>query len=56
VDQLLGYISTNLQTLEDQLMPDICPHMIVQLWRVILVTMDNQIQVGVSTRPVYLLV
>ncbi|XP_052229255.1 protein unc-13 homolog D-like [Dreissena polymorpha] len=48
VDELLGYITNNLQTLETQLMPNIYPFMIEQLWNVTLTSLDNQIKQGNS--------
>ncbi|XP_052799209.1 protein unc-13 homolog D-like [Mya arenaria] len=46
VDPLLGYIATNLQTLEDQLMPKMFPYMIEQLWSVVISTLCAQLKPG----------
>ncbi|XP_069135091.1 protein unc-13 homolog D-like isoform X2 [Argopecten irradians] len=51
VDQLIGYLSTNLKTLHDRLMSSIFPRMILQLWDTIVSLLDQQLQVG--KRPEY---
>ncbi|OWF46560.1 protein unc-13 homolog D-like isoform X1 [Mizuhopecten yessoensis] len=51
VDQLIGYLSTNLSTLHDRLMSSIFPRMILQLWETVVTLLDQQLQVG--KRPEY---
>ncbi|XP_052771175.1 protein unc-13 homolog D-like [Mya arenaria] len=46
LDNLLCYISANLQTLEDQLMPNMFQYIIEQLWSVVVSSFCAQIQPG----------
>ena len=49
VDYFIGYLNTNIQTLHSQLMPDIYPHMIEEIWNVILKSFHKQLEIGVGT-------
>ncbi|XP_048252394.1 protein unc-13 homolog D-like isoform X2 [Haliotis rufescens] len=46
VDKTIGYLSTNLQTLDDRLMTSIYPKMIEELWEVVLQIFYEQMQIG----------
>ncbi|KAL4223873.1 hypothetical protein ACF0H5_017337 [Mactra antiquata] len=46
VDQFLGYLANNLETLNHQLMPDLYPYMNEQLWDVVLQALHKQLLVG----------
>ncbi|KAL5016347.1 hypothetical protein ScPMuIL_005936 [Solemya velum] len=46
VDKLIGYLSSNLETLNDRLMSPIFPRMVEQLWNTVLGLFDQQLQVG----------
>ncbi|XP_045173745.2 protein unc-13 homolog D-like [Mercenaria mercenaria] len=46
VDKFLGYLNTNLQTLNSQLMPDIYPYVNEQLWELILKSLNKQLLTG----------
>lgn len=48
VDHFIGYLNTNIQTLHSQLMPDIYPHMIEEIWTVILKSFHKQLEEGVG--------
>ncbi|XP_067650559.1 protein unc-13 homolog D-like [Haliotis asinina] len=46
VDKTIGYLSTNLQTLDDRLMTSIYPKMIEELWEVVLQIFYEHMQIG----------
>ena len=48
LDQLLLYLSSNLQVLHERLMSAIYPRVVEQLWTTVVTLFDEQLKIGVS--------